>query len=351
MQLKRYSSKEPLILLWIVLPYVFIVTLIFFGGCLFESFKKFIFPFGTSLIFFILIYILYGRVAILIKNRFPDDASLFKRILTMLPVFYTMNLVVFHGLPVVYEWVGMITCPLHSKNIWWAIGFGCLGSTIITIFNEAAAGWEKWKTSVTETFRLQNAYQRSRLLGLKRQINPHFLFNCFNSLSSLIQESEEDAEDFLNEMTKVYRYLLKSDDEHLVSLEEELKFTRSYVYLNKIRFGDAFLYDEKIDNRRYSDQIAPLSLQVILENAIYRNAISKSKPLHVIVETNQTDNLVIRHNLNIKTGVSGDVDYEEAMDNLVKKYTMLSETEVVVEENKESRSIIIPLIKQREVVI
>ncbi len=73
------------------------------------------------------------------------------------------------------------------------------------------------KLSVTETSRLKNVYHKSRLLSLKRQINPHFLFNCFNTLSSLIQEDEKEAENFLNELTKVYRYLLKSDEEQLVT--------------------------------------------------------------------------------------------------------------------------------------
>ena len=121
----------------------------------------------------------------------------------------------------------------------WAIVYACIMSTIITFINEGVANWEAWKSSMTETERLKNVYQRSKVLGLKGQINPHFLFNCFNTLSGLIQEDETKAEIFLDEMTKVHRYILRSDDQLLVSLETELKFAKSYLYLARERFGDA----------------------------------------------------------------------------------------------------------------
>ena len=121
----------------------------------------------------------------------------------------------------------------------WAIVYGCMMSTVITFINEGVANWEAWKASISENERLNNVYQRSRLLGLKGQINPHFLFNCFNTLSGLIQEDESKAELFLDEMTKVHRYLLRSDDELLVPLEMEIKFAQSYLYLARERFGDA----------------------------------------------------------------------------------------------------------------
>jgi LytS/YehU family sensor histidine kinase len=95
---------------------------------------------------------------------------------------------------------------------------------VITFINEGMANWEKWKDSLSENEKLTNAYQRSKLLGLKGQINPHFLFNCFNTLSGLIQEDEEKAEQLLDEMIKVHRYLLRSDDEYLVSFTDEIKF-------------------------------------------------------------------------------------------------------------------------------
>ena len=223
-----------------MVPYVIIINLLVFGSCVFSSFKNFLLSLGVSLLYFVAIYTLFGIVATIIKKRFPGDGQLFQRIGVMLPLFYIMNILAVQGVYQVYEKINWFACTPQKDMIWWTTGFACLASTIITFINEAAIGWEKWKSSVTETSRLQNAYHKSRLLGLKRQINPHFLFNCFNTLSSLINEDEEKAEEFLNEMTKVYRYLLKSDEEQIVALGRRAEiYLHSYLYLNKIRFGTA----------------------------------------------------------------------------------------------------------------
>jgi len=226
---------------------------------------------------------------------------------------------------------------------WWVTGFGCLSSTIITFLNEAVVGWDKWKSSVTETGRLQSAYHKSRLLSLKRQINPHFLFNCFNTLSSLINEDEKEAEQFLDELTKVYRYLLKGDDEQLVTLAEELKFANSYLYLNKTRFGTALEVEINIRDEDKLKKIPPFSLQVIMENIIYRNAFSKSSPIQINLYTNNKNALVIKNTLHPKP-VKDIMDYEEALDNLINKYRLLFKPEVEVYETATHRMVILPLI-------
>ena len=200
MQLVRYSKREPIIFLWFMLPYTVIINLIAFGSNVFNSFKKFGLSFITSLFYFGIIYSVFGAVAVLIKRRFPHDADLFKRIAIMLPLFYIMNVLSVQGLYLLYEKLQLSNLIAKRNMQWWVTSFGCLASTILTFINEAAAGWEKWKVSVTENTRMQTAYNKSRLLSLQRQINPHFLFNCFNTLSSLINENEEQAENFLNEM-------------------------------------------------------------------------------------------------------------------------------------------------------
>jgi LytS/YehU family sensor histidine kinase len=233
---------------------------------------------------------------------------------------------------------------------WWTTGFGCLASTMLTFINEAAAGWDKWKTSVTETGRLQNAYQKSRLLSLKRQINPHFLFNCFNTLSSLISENGEEAEQFLDEMTKVYRYLLKGDEEPLVSLDEELRFIDAYLYLSITRFGSALNITINVEENSRTKKIAPLSLQVILENIIYRNAFSKANPIHIQIYTTGSSTLVIHNTLQPKNS-SDALNYEEALDDLVSKYKLFSGQEVEIYETATQRDILIPLIEKEEVLV
>lgn len=335
--------------MWVMLPHSIIMNSLIFGSCIFSSLKNFLVSLIVSLVYSALIYSLFGMVASVIKKRFPEDSQFFKRIGIMLPLFYVMNIVVVQLGFLLYENIPIISCGTQKDMVWWATGFACLGSTIITLINEAVIGWDKWKSSINETNRLQTAYHKSRMLGLKRQINPHFLFNCFNTLSSLINEDEEKAEDFLNEMTKVYRYLLKGDDEQIVTLEEELKFINSYLYLIKIRFGEALIVNMDIEKACKEKGLPPLSLQVILENIIYRNAFSKSNPLLIDIYSEKDDGLIIRNSVQYKAPSREIVDYEEALDNLVNKYKLLSMPEVIIKETAEQRTIILPLKEKEEV--
>jgi hypothetical protein len=348
MQLKRYSSKEPLIFVSFVIPYVVLINLLIFGACIFSSLTRFLQGFGLSTLYFTIIYSFFGVVAMLIRKRLPGDNELFKRVGIMLIIFYMMNIVTVQGVYLFYEKTGWLSCNTRRSMEWWTTGFGCIASTILTFLNEAAAGWEKWKTSITETSRLQSAYQRSRLLSLKRQVNPHFLFNCFNTLSSLISEDEKEAEKFLDEMTRVYRYLLKGDEEQLVPVKEELRFIQSYLYLNSTRFGSALQVDIKIREEDTEKKIPPLSLQVVLENIIYQNAFSKSSPMTISIYTNNKNALVIKNTLHPKA-VRDIMDYEEALDNLVNKYRLLYVPEVEVYETAQHRMIVLPLIDKEGV--
>jgi two-component system LytT family sensor kinase len=345
MQIKRYSSKEPMIFVWFVIPYVILINLLTFGACNFSSLTNFLQSFGTSTLYFTFIYAIFGAVAVLIKKRLPGDNELFKRVGVMLIVFYMMNLLSVQAFYLYYEYTGWANCMVRRSMEWWVTAFSCIASTILTFINEAAAGWEKWKTSITETGRLQSAYQRSRLLSLKRQVNPHFLFNCFNTLSSLISEDEREAEKFLDEMTRVYRYLLKGDEEQLVSVKEELRFIQSYLYLNSTRFGSALQVDIRIREEDEEKKLPPLSLQVVLENIIYQNAFSKSSPMTISIYTNNKNALVIKNTLHPKP-IKDIMDYEEALDNLVNKYKLLYKPEVEVYETSTHRMIVLPLIEK-----
>ena len=350
MRVKRDSNREPVIFIWVMIPYTIVMNALIFGACIFHSFTAFAETSIISLLYFAFIYAVFGTVALMVKKRFPQDSDLFRRVAVMLPLFYLMNILSVQCIYILYESMDWILCAPQKGKEWWTIGFGCLASTMLTFINEAAVGWEKWKTSVTETGRIQSAYQKSRLLSLKRQINPHFLFNCFNTLSSLIGEDEEEAEQFLDEMTKVYRYLLKGDEEPLVSLDEELKFIDAYLYLSLTRFGSALDVVVNVDEDSRQKMIAPLSLQVILENIIYRNAFSKSNPLHIHIYTNAQNTLVIHNTLQPKNS-SDALNYEEALDDLVSKYKLLSSLEVEIYETAIQRDIIIPLIEKEEVAV
>lgn len=350
MPIKKYSKSEPFIFLWIMIPYILGMNLILFGTCILKSVSQFSLSFFLSAIYLFVTYLVFGTVAIIIRKQFPTAGDLFRRISVMLPVFYIMNIAAIKGMAFLSQQLNLLTCSINEDMDWWGILYGCIMSTVITFINEGMANFEVWKSSLNETEKLKNMYQRSKLLGLKGQINPHFLFNCFNTLSGLIQEDEEKAEIFLDEMTKVHRYLLRSDDDMLVPVSDELNFAASYLYLIKERFGKAVHIN--IDVAEISPQhfLPPLSMQVVLENIIYSNAISKNNPLIINITSRDENALTITHSVHEKKIVEN-LGEDEGLDNLVNKYLLLKTGKVEILENINERTIRLPLIKDTKSVL
>ncbi|MEP6796330.1 MAG: histidine kinase [Saprospiraceae bacterium] len=342
MPIKRYSNQEPIVFVWVIIPYITFMNLLMFGTCVFDTLWIFIKNFGISALYFFIIYGVFGTVAVYIKNRFPGPGDLFKRISLLLPVFYLMNIGAVNGAFYFFKSLPVLECETKPDMLWWTVLYACIMSTVITFINEGMANWEKWKSSLSESEKLKNAYQRSKLLGLKGQINPHFLFNCFNTLSGLIQENEQEAEKFLDEMTKVHRYLLRGDDEYLVPLTDEMKFATSYLNLTKARFGSAI--DTKVDlpTALMSKEIPPLSMQVILENIIYTNALSKKEPLTIRITSDEQGHLIVTHSLHEKTIVQN-LNVDEGLDNLITKYRLMNMEEIRISETTDQRIFLLPL--------
>ena len=119
--------------------------------------------------------------------------------------------------------------------------------------------------------------------SLKNQIDPHFLFNSLNVLSSLIEENPENAQQFTTSLSKVYRYVLEQKDKELVSVAEELAFAKTYMDLLKMRFENSLSYELPTENIDSEAKVVPLSLQLLLENAVKHNVISEQKPLCIEV--------------------------------------------------------------------
>lgn len=344
---KRYSDKELPVFLWIFLPYSAGMNAIVLGDRLFASVGALLINFALFSVYLIPIYMAFRLVAAVIHKRFPASNELFKRMGIMLPMFYTMNILLVTGLYGLYDLLPTAVSQPKTDNFFWAIAYACFSSTMITFLSEGIIAWKRWKSSLTDMEQLRNAYRRTRLLGLKGQINPHFLFNCFNSLSSLIEEDGDQAEHFLDEMTRVHRYMLRGDEEELIPVAEELRFARAYLYLTRVRFGDAISASINVDQALFTEKcLPPLSLQAILENIIYTNVASKTSPLRLDI-SNSADQLVIRNSVCPKTART-DGAADEGLDNLILKYRLLHVTEVSVHETPQERTILLPLLRKKE---
>lgn len=279
---------------------------------------------------------------------FPKEKDTYKRLSVAILIFILISGFVLNASLQLYSSIPWFHYQYSETVFLWNFIAISIFNIFMTFFTEGLRSYNEWKQNAKETEKLDAAYSQSRLNALKSQVNPHFLFNSLNSLSSLIQEDEDKAEAFLNEMSKVYRYMLRNDDEALVTLETELNFIKSYHHLLNARYGDGLQLKIDIPDEELKKFIAPHSLQVIVENAFTQNIVSKTSPLKITIVTDSKGNLIVQNNAQPKT-VSDAIDFEAGLDNLVKRYVLLGEPVIVDDTKTESRTIKIPLLEKEEV--
>ena len=177
--------------------------------------------------------------------------------------------------------------------------------------------------------------------SLKQQLNPHFLFNSLSSLSSLIQSDQKTAKEFLDQMSKIYRYILKSRDSELVPLIEDLKLVQVYIQLQQTRFQNGLIVDIRVDEEYYHRKIVPVTLQNLIENAIKHNVIDTDTPLVIDVFI-ENDFIIVRNNLQKKNFV--ETSNRQGLANMQSLYRYLSGKSVEINEDKNYFTVKIPLI-------
>ena len=175
----------------------------------------------------------------------------------------------------------------------------------------------------------------------KQQLNPHFLFNSLTSLSGLIETDPPLAGNFLEQMSKIYRYILKNRESELVSLKEELNFVQVYINLQKTRFKEGLQVNIEVPDKDLDKKIAPVTLQNLVENAMKHNIIDADTPL-VIDITSRNQYLIVKNNLQRKNMV--ETSNKQGLASLESLYKYFSKRPVIIEENEESFIIQIPLI-------
>jgi LytS/YehU family sensor histidine kinase len=282
-------------------------------------------------------------IAVVLSNRYPKYSQTFKRISIGL-VIYIMIMVaaisiIFWG----YDYMNFLGYHMNLNQYAWCVIIGVFLNILATSLNEGAAFFEKWRRMVNEAENLKKENLQSQLEGLKGQVNPHFLFNSLNSLSSLINEDPAQAEKFLDEMSKVYRYLLRSNEDGLTTLESEMMFIQSYFHMLKTRYGDALEMESQIDDHYLNYQLPPLTLQMLVENAVKHNMIMKDSPLKILIMTTNSSKLIVSNNLQRKDKQV--LSNKIGLANIVKKYRLMKKEEINVRDDGKEFAVVIPLIQ------
>lgn len=209
---------------------------------------------------------------------------------------------------------------------------------------------EQLAQSEREKEQLRVANLQSQLDVLKQQVNPHFLFNSLNTLSSLISEDPKQAELFVDKLSGVYRYVLRANrgegpEQNLTTVEAELGFIDAYFHLLQTRYGTGINLTVAVDVDPRSCHLPPLTLQLLVENAVKHNIVSPKRPLHISITVDEQGRLVIQNTLQRKVTRPGDgLSNGVGLTNIVAKYQMLRLPQPSIEESPEQFTVRLPLL-------
>ncbi|WP_091166843.1 histidine kinase [Flavobacterium sinopsychrotolerans] len=180
--------------------------------------------------------------------------------------------------------------------------------------------------------------------SLKNQIDPHFLFNSLNVLSSLIEENPDNAQRFTTSLSKIYRYVLEQKDKELVSVEEELAFAKTYMNLLKMRFENSLFYEMPTTAISAEAKVVPLSLQLLLENTVKHNVVSEQRPLHIRIFV-EGDYLAVQNDYQKKEFLQDRQGV--GLQNIVNRYGIISNRKVLIAQNEQTFTVKIPILTKQ----
>ncbi|MEL6561300.1 MAG: histidine kinase [Bacteroidota bacterium] len=208
---------------------------------------------------------------------------------------------------------------------------------------ESAFFFEKWKDTIKQNEALKNQQIRTQFEVLQNQMSPHFLFNSLNTLTTLIAENQDIAIEFTEKLSEVYRYILQNKEKELIPLEEEISFSKSYIYLLQMRYPENLKVSYRIDEQSYDKHIAPLTIQMLLENCIKHNVISRSRPLEIEIYVENGQSIIVKNNLQKKKALEKST--KTGLTNIKKRYKYLGGREVDVIVTHNSFMVAVPLIE------
>lgn len=326
----KYYRSEKFWIEWLtVVPLAIALGFYFYGSSFYSSLESFLSR--------TLILVIIGTIISVLNHLVRFYALYYFHKLNQWTVRITLSLIAYLivslGISLLafklFSFFPFLVVTEEKKNI------SLLVTIFITIIGailyEANTYYHQWKSAIAEEEQLEKLNLESQFQSLQGQLNPHFLFNSFNVLSSLIHENPIKAEQFVDEMSNVYRYLMRTNNEELATVQDEIKFAQSFSHLIKTRYEQGIDLNIYVSKEHFGYHIPSLSLQLLLENAIKHNEINPNQPLQVdIYSTHKA--LIIENNLQPKT--KGVFSNKIGLENLSQRYHLLNrEGFSVIKEN------------------
>lgn len=222
-------------------------------------------------------------------------------------------------------------------------------AAFINSFYNSYMFFERWRAALIESNKLNSLSHelketalQAELNMLKLQLDPHFLFNNFSMLTQLIQTNKEGALKFLGNLTRIYRYVLSSSKKDMTSIEEELKFVENYFHLIRIRHGDAVHLQINVKKADKLKGIPPVTLQLLIENAIKHNIATLKQPLLISIDSSEDGFMIVKNNLQ-----PINIDYPGiglGLNNIAERYQLLGGMKPEVLKSDKEFTVRLPLL-------
>lgn len=340
------KSIKRIILTFLIGSAVFVVGHLLYDGFAFKSVNEFLIDFGFYQLYaFVLGYSNMAFFDYMEKRNWKTGETI-KRVILGIIGATTITLI---GLFFLRAFTSIVIYDIDfesfiNRESWKGYSFGLwITLSIVTVFHVIYFYNRYQKNKIKEQKVIAGAAS-AKFDALKNQLDPHFLFNSLNVLTSLIEENPENAQKFTTSLSKVYRYVLEQKNKELVTVDEELSFAKTYMSLLKMRFEDSIIFEmpEKASNPE--SKVVPLSLQLLLENAVKHNMVTSSKPLHIkIYEDN--GHLVVMNNLQPKQIVKKSSGV--GLENIKQRYQLLSERKVIINQREKDFAVAIPMLTKQ----
>jgi sensor histidine kinase YesM len=339
----QLNRKEQFTNLSLISVLVFIVGYLQFDKAYLQDFKLFLTVYSCNFLIGNVFVATLFQFMFYIRGRFPHYHQSLLRASILISSYVIITTAAMYSVFYTYEYVSFYDFTVDKTKLKWAVIIGILFNVIYFVIFESFYIEKRWGDDVREKEALRQANLVSQFESLKAQVNPHFLFNCLNSLSSLIAQNPNQAEDFVDEMSNVYRYLLRNNEQGLVTIETEIQYIRSYFHLQKTRFGDAISLEVDIEENCWDCLIPPLTLQMLVENAVKHNTLRKASPLQIEI-TGKEGFLSVRNNIQLKSK-QYIISTKIGLANIASKYKLLNKSDILICNDGKHFEVGLPLIE------
>lgn len=327
------------------------------GVCLYlmmyiqSYFERMYFSYTSLLVFPLLMYFLWwlGRkTQDWLEQHYSWKTKLWKRFVVQFVLFTTIALGINIPLYVavkswfIYEKIEIDTIGVYHLVVISSITI----LAVVIVFTAQLSIYfiQQWVSSQIESEKFRRESIQARFEGLKHQISPHFLFNSLNILSELIDQSSNVAKEYTDKLSEVYRYVLQNRHNELITLQQELSFAKSYVFLLQKRFGENLQVHFQVNSTCINQYLPPLTLQLLIENAVKHNVVSRKKPLIIYIRSESENKLIVLNNLQKRLN-NRRLSTQIGLENLIKRYEYLAEQQPLIREEEDSFEVSIPLLK------